>query len=377
MERARNLDEALDIANRCGIPAQNCVVADRSGRIGWTLMGALPRRIGFDGRVPTSWADGARRWDGMLPPADHPRLVDPPSGRIWTANQRVVDGAMLARLGDAGYAIGARARQIRDDLFALQAARPEDLLGIQLDDRALFLERWRGLLLDVLTPEATRTDRHRREMRRLVENWGGRAAIESAGYRVVRAFRGAVSDFALAAPTAACSKADPRFRSRMLGQREGPVWRLVRERPQHFLDPRYASWDTLLLAAADTTLQELLRDGPNLAPRTWGERNTTRIRHTLSRAVPALGRWLDMRPRPLPGDSHMPRVQGPASGASQRMVVSPGQEEKGFFHMPCGQSGHPLSPHYRDSHRAWEEGLATPFLPGPTKHTLRLVPQSH
>jgi penicillin amidase len=109
-----------------------------------------------------------------------------------------------------------------------------------------------------------------------------------------------------------------------------------------------------------------------LAARTWGEQNTTRIRHPLSSAVPLLGRWLDMPRHQLPGDAFMPRVQSPASGASQRMVVSPGQEAHGFFHMPCGQSGHPLSPHYRDGHAAWERGDPTPFLPGPPRHRLVL-----
>jgi len=112
-----------------------------------------------------------------------------------------------------------------------------------------------------------------------------------------------------------------------------------------------------------------------LADYTWGQYNTTRIQHPLSLAVPALASWLDMPAQPLPGDSeNMPRIQGPDMGASQRMAVSPGHEEDGYFHMPCGQSGHPLSPHYRDGHGAWADGKAEPFLPGDTVHTLVLKP---
>jgi penicillin amidase len=70
----------------------------------------------------------------------------------------------------------------------------------------------------------------------------------------------------------------------------------------------------------------------------------------------------------------MPRIQAPTKGASQRMAVAPGHEQDGYLHMPCGQSGHPLSPHYRDAHRAWEEGKPTPFLPGKAVHKLVLVP---
>ena len=107
MERARNVDDALEIATRARIPTQNCQVADRDGRIGWTLMGPLPRRTGFDGSIPTSWADAGVGWDGYLNPEEHPRVVDPPLGRIWTANKP------RGRRGDAGSARrrGLRARR--------------------------------------------------------------------------------------------------------------------------------------------------------------------------------------------------------------------------------------------------------------------------
>ena len=150
---------------------------------------------------------------------------------------------------------------------------------------------------------------------------------------------------------------------------------LVTERPPHLLDPKHRTWDDQILAAVDTTLANFVKDGAPLADRTWGERNTARIQHPLSLAAPFLGRFLDMPAEPLPGDGDLPRAQGTTYGASQRMVVSPGNEEEGIFHMPCGQSGHPLSPHYRDGHAAWVRGEPTPFLPGPPVNTLVLVPR--
>ena len=60
------LEEAVEVANQAGQPAQNFMVADAKGGIAWTILGKLPRRIGFDGRRPTSWADGKCRWDGWL-----------------------------------------------------------------------------------------------------------------------------------------------------------------------------------------------------------------------------------------------------------------------------------------------------------------------
>ena len=375
LETAHTLEEAMDVANRSGTPAQNFTVADATGRVGWTIFGRIPRRVGFDGRLPTSWADGTRRWDGWLSPGETPRIIDPPSGRVWTANARVVDGDLLAKVGDDGYDLGARARQIRDGLLALEKATPKDLLAIQLDDRALFQEHWHKLLLDVLTPEALAADPRRKELRRLVETtWTGHASVDSVSYRMVRAWRGYVLEQVLAPITARCEKADERF-DPVLPQSEGAVWALITARPAHLLDPKFPTWNDELLAAVDTLLAYYGEQGSGgLAARTWGERNTTRIVHPLSAAIPFAGRWLDMPPRQLPGDQNMPRVQAAAFGASERLVVSPGREQEGYFHMPAGQSGHPMSPYYLAGHEAWEEGKPTPFLPGPAEHTLRLVP---
>jgi penicillin amidase len=375
LETARTVDEALEIANASGIPPENFVTADADGRIGWTIIGAVPKRVGFDGRVPTSWADGSRRWDGWLAPADVPKVVDPPSGRLWTANNRQVDGADLAKLGDGGAWLGARAHQIRDDLFALDRATPQDLLAIQTDDRALFLARWRGVLLAALTDRAVQNHPLRRELKKIVETtWTGHAAIDSAAYRAVRVFHDRLRHQVFTALTARCAHADARFNLGELRQLEGPLWELVQKRPLHLLDPHYKSWDEQLLAAVDAVLESYGKGVSDLAARTWGERNTTAIRHPLSRALPFLARWLNMPPRPLPGDQDMPRFQAPRFGASERIVVSPGHEETGIFHMPAGEGGNPLSPHYGDGHRAWEEGKATPFLPGKPVNVLKLVP---
>ena len=119
LEDARDAAGALAIAHHMGIPAQNFVVADSSGRIGWTIAGFLPKRIGYDGRLPVSWTFGDRRWDGYLAASEVPTVLSPDSGYLWTANNRTMGGSALGALGDSGYDIGARARQIRDDLDTL------------------------------------------------------------------------------------------------------------------------------------------------------------------------------------------------------------------------------------------------------------------
>ena len=86
-----------------------------------------------------------------------------------------------------------------------------------------------------------------------------------------------------------------------------------------------------------------------------------------------LRRFKSIPAKALSGDSYMPRVQGKKFGASERMVVSPGYEETGIFHMPTSQAGHPWSPYYGMGHTDWEQGIASPFLPGETKYKLTLL----
>jgi penicillin amidase len=292
------------------------------------------------------------------------------------AARRPIDRPLLDRLGLEGYIMGPRARQVRDDLTALVRPAPRDLLRIQLDDRALFLDRWRQFLLDEV-----RSDERRREFRQLLErSWDGRASAESVGYRLVHDFRLELARLVIGPLIAPCVTANADFdfrRNSIIEWWESALWRLVHERPRHLLEPRWRDWDAVISEAVDRTVAMATADGRPLASATWG--TTMRpIAHPLSRALPWLAPWLDMPSRPLPGDVNMPRVRMPIAqgevGASLRMVVAPGHEERGIFHMPAGESGHPLSPHYRDMQDDWVEGRATPFLPGSAVRTLLLQP---
>lgn len=375
LESAENVHEALAIANTIGIPPQNFVCGDADGNIGWTIAGKIPLRGEYDSRLPVDWSE-SDGWLGWLAPEDYPRIVNPESGRIWTANSRVVDGEALKIIGFGGYDLGARAHQIRDDLFAKATFEPADMLQIQMDDRALFLQRWQALLLDVLDEQAVDGNVARQDYRDYVSNWQSRAGIDSVGYRLVRAFRLEVRASAfemLMSPVR--DVYGPDVRLRISNQFEAPLWSLLTEQPRHLLSANYASWQDFMLAAVDRNLafyDETYDDG--LAGRRWGERNTAAIRHPLSRVVPMLSRWLDMPADQLSGDSNMPKVLGPAVGASERFAVSPGDEEHAYFHMPAGQSGHPLSDFYRAGHSDWVLGRAASFLPGDAVHTLTLEP---
>lgn len=375
LENATDAATALDIGARSGIPPQNLVVADRAGSVGWTIMGRIPVRVGYDEAAPASWSQPGVGWQGWLAPSAYPRLVNPPQGRIWTANQRTVDGEALELLGDGGFAFGARAGQIRDALLARESAAESDMLAIQLDDRSRVHERWRAKLLGVLDEAAIEARADRAEARRLVEGWLGRAATNSAGYRILRGWRDRVRDGVFQALTAEVRARHPDFEFSQQQRFEGPLWRLVQAEPAHLLDPAYASWREMELAMLDELVVDLKKECETLAACTWGKRNRVIVRHPLSRAIPPLATFLDMPLVELPGDVYTPRVQGRDFGASERFAVSPGSEAQAYYHMPGGQSGHPLSPYYRAGFEAWAEGRPLPFLPGETRHRIEFRPR--
>jgi penicillin amidase len=375
LETADSVFAAIDIANTAGMPPQNFVTGDAQGNIAWTLSGRIPLRAEFDPMLPADWSETAG-WAGWVDSADYPRIINPESGRIWSANARVVDGDALQLIGDGGYDLGARSQQVRDGLFAKDSFTPADMLAIQVDDRAIFLTRWRDLLLEVLNAETIAGDGDLAEYRRLVDDWTPRATPESVGYRLVRAFRLEVQARVFHALMTPVREAyDDDVRLRISNQFEGPLWSLVTERPQHLLPADYANWQELLVAAVRENIDYFATnfDGP-LADRTWGERNIARIAHPLSRAVPMLSGFLDMPYEPISGDVDLPKAQGPTFGASERFSVSPGDEANSLMHMPAGQSGHPLSANYRQGHDDWVRGRQSPFLPGETQHKLTLLP---
>ncbi len=375
MEDAENVTQAIEAAHQAGTPALNFLVTDRAGAAAWTIMGRLPKRLGYDGRLPVAWTYGDRRWDGFLPSAEVPVVRtesgNPAADRLWSGNQRMLGGAALQKIGDGGYPRPARAAQIRDRLRELRGAAPRDLLAVQLDDRALFLKPWHELLMKTLTPAAIAPQKARARLREFTETWEGRASTEAVSYRLVREFRAAVYRRVFSPIFAPCVETDPEFDWEELPL-EAPLWTLLRDRPENLLSTEFLTWDDLLVSAIDDVIAAVDRDGVKLPQANWGWHNTLRMRHPFSRSYSFLSGWLDMPAEPLPGDVDMPRVQTPNHGSSERMVVSPGREAEGIFHMPGGQSGHPLSPFYRAGHSAWASGEPTPFLPGPPVHTLTL-----
>ncbi|KGJ91854.1 Acyl-homoserine-lactone acylase [Colwellia psychrerythraea] len=375
LERATTVDQAFNIAARSGIPSQNMLVVDKSGDIGWTIMGPIPHKKGMIGETPSSWSSGKNGWQGYLTPEQYPQIKNPENQRLWTANSRVVGGEMLEKLGNGGYALGARSKQIRDNLFNLEKFDEQSLLKIGLDDEAVFLQRWQEFILkSVLTEQVLAQHTNFKQVKSLLEKAEAlRASIDSVSYRLIRNFRINLRNSVFFELNNSLTNIDTTFNFKSIrNQIEVPLWHLINEQPENFMMLGEASWQDVFTKALDLTLADMT-DNQALEAATWGQQNNSAIKHPLSSALPLLNYWLDMPNKALPGDSYMPRVQGKTFGASERMVISPGFESEGLFHMPTSQSGHPWSPYYGKGHSDWEEGIASPFLPGKTAYKLTLL----
>ncbi len=378
LEDASNVSQAIEAAHRTPRPAQNFVIGDRFGNIAWTLIGMVPDRGTGTGEFPEKWSAPGSAWKGTLAPDDFPTVLNPKGARIWTANQRITGDSRYLRFGDGGWDSGARAARIRDDLLSLSNATPADMLAVQLDDTIPLMQPWRDRLVTAVNRLRTESvaanptnavawDGLTSEL----QSWNGRAAADSTAFLPIARFRRQTHNLLHEPLWWTVRRLDPRFGGTD-NQSERTVEILLREKPAHFLNPKFASYDALLDEAARRALS--VTNGLPAPPRTWGSANKTSVRHRLSPALPDwLARHLDMEPEPQSGFSYgLPRIAAPGFGASQRFGIIPGDEATSYLHTPAGQSGHFLSPFYRNSHPAWMQGKPTPLLGLAPRHRLTL-----
>jgi penicillin amidase len=120
----------------------------------------------------------------------------------------------------------------------------------------------------------------------------------------------------------------------------------------------------------------------SVGTRRWGEVHQTVSRHSLGSAKPLdLVLRLNLGPDPRGGSLYTVNVGDFGSfappftnthAASFRQVVDMAAPDSAGFIITSGQSGNPLSRHYRDQKKAWFEGRLTRISSGGS--VLTLVP---
>src|ERR1700674_4684912 len=120
----------------------NLVWGDESGNIGWKIVGAIPNRVGFDGKYPTAGFTGNFDWNGMIPFDSLPHSENPPSHFIVTANNRLADVSW-----NGSWVPPWRFDRISDLLRARDKMTADDFKTIQRDRVSLFALKLRDALV--------------------------------------------------------------------------------------------------------------------------------------------------------------------------------------------------------------------------------------
>ncbi len=375
IDKAETLEDAIHVMNRSGGPPLNAAMADNTGRIAWTYCGKIPVRKGFDGASSKSWADGKIGWEGYIPPDDLPRVIDPPSGFLVTANNRTL-GTDYPHVIGHNYSNSYRAYRISERLNEMDQITEEDMLQLQLDTTSRFYDFYQQLALSMLTEEAIANKPTLKTVRRHIEAWIGKAEVDSVSFGVLVRFHEGLAADVFTPFLTRCKAVDENFVYTWRNI-EPPLRMILTEQvPELIPDTNYPNWEAWIRSKLEEALQQLYSEYSinSLEQLTWGRINTTDIAHPLGRRIPVLGKFLNMPRDLLPGCSFCVRVSKPDFGASERLVVSPGRHSDGILHMPSGQSGHPLSPNYKDGHQHWAKGEIHAFLPGAATHSLMLKP---
>ena len=377
MDRASNWEEFQEALRRFPGPSQNFVYADVDGRIAWYSAGRLPIRRSGDGSRPYPGATDDGEWIGFVPFESLPHLVDPPSGRIVTANNRLVGADYPYVVGRGG--IGPwRAAAIFRALESREGWTADDM--VKLQGERLSLPH-----LDLARALVDAAGRHRGdpvwdEIGREMTGWDGRMQPDSRAAALAMATFRSLGDRVIGPRVAKLAAAES------LRRRTVAVHRLVRERPPAWIPPGDAAWDTILRGAWEGATAELTRMlGPDRTRWRWGAMNRMAVHHPLSRVIPRLALLLDPPVTEMGGASTTPNVlyispAGSIEGPSMRFVADLADPDGIRLVNFMGQSGHPASPHYGDQFKPWVnvESSRLAFTPAAvareTRHTLTLVP---
>lgn len=161
---------------RWSSPALNFVYADTAGHIGYQAAGLIPVRApGHDGEVPVPGATDRYEWRGYVPWDAMPSALDPASGYVVTANNKVVSESYPYHIA-YDYADPYRAARIAELLAARPHLTVTEARQVQNDTMSPPAQALRPLLLTV----APASERERRALAE-VRSWDLRFDPASAG----------------------------------------------------------------------------------------------------------------------------------------------------------------------------------------------------
>jgi penicillin G amidase len=375
LDSASNWNEFRQAVSNWWGPTQNMAYADDEGHIGYQAVGLFPvRPAGLSGTpvVETGTAaDSDHEWQGFVPFAELPSVLDPDNGIVATANARVTpDGYPypLALNWDAPY----RNEHIWKWLSSHTKLTPADMLTLQMDtfsevDRAL-AQRF-AYAID----RTTGADAKLRQAADLMRSWNGVITRDSVAAEIVDATKQALWPLILE------PKLGSDWKLYDWGNMDFVQEEMLEKTPSEWLPAKYKSWDNLVAAAVQRGMTDD-HAPPSLSDWTYGSRHVINVQHALYAMLPFFKSWTSTGPHPLAGDeTTVNHVRG-LLGASQRLTVDWNNLDGSTENIVIGESGDPLSPYFLDQWPYWYGGktFAMPFsepaVAAASRHTLRLTP---
>ncbi len=339
-------------------PAQNFLVADRSGTIGIRSTGRYPIRPGdgrgdriFDGR--TSQVD----WIGDWPVAIYPQALRPAQGYLASSNQQPIDPAVRANYLGWDWPTPWRALRINEILRADAAMTPEKMRLAHTDPRSALTEPLRSAVrqaVAALRDYATPADR---EALTFLDGWDARFDSESQGAVLYVSFLDELTRRTwdeLAPPGESRRIATPNSMMlvRLFDHPSSTWW------DDRGTDDVREGRDQVLLAslrAAWEGTRSRLGNDPHAWR--WGNQRMASVKHLLE--LPGFGR--ESLPVQAGPGTLSPNEGRGTNGASWRFVVELGDSITAWGTYPGGQSGNPVSSRYADRIELWRTGALAPL----------------
>jgi penicillin G amidase len=376
--------ELVEVLSEHTAPVSNLVWADRHGSIGYKLVGRLPLRRGDCPDLPKPGWSGEFEWEGTVPYEELPELIDPESGHLVTANNRIVGDDYPHHI-TSEYLDGFRARRIEELLRAEPEHDLDSFERMQRDVRSLpGLECARRL-----SRAQPQSQRETLAIERL-RSWDGWMTPDSVPATIYQAFmlrlareftRSAIGDRDVAERW--LDRSDNGFTAHVTSpwRWQSHLLALWEEGDDELIG---RPWEDLVLDALRGALDDLSdRFGPEQQGWQWGRVHEMEFPHALGQANPLLRRLLNRRLRTGGAQETVSQIAYDPNdpyravwAPSWRMVADPLDPARSRWQMFTGQSGHPASRHYDDLQPDWLEGRTQSMAGEGPWETLTLEPQS-
>jgi|HubBroStandDraft_6_1064221.scaffolds.fasta_scaffold02282_3 penicillin amidase len=370
---AKNWDEFRAAFSVFGAPGQNVVYADVDGHIGYQATGFVPIRAAGDGSVPVPGDTDAYEWTGFIPFDRMPRVFDPPSGIIATANGRVTPDGYPYPVSiewDSPY----RTERIYKLLSRPKKYTPADMVAIETDVVSE-LDRFCAERFVYAIDHTPKASERAKVAADIMRSWDGNMTTDSAAPSIAYFSRGKLNELLL----------QPKLGDDWKGYTHwfmGPVWLegILSHQPPQWLPESYANYDELLTAAVEAAITDS-KTPKSLNLWTWGRVHQVDIKHPFWSNFPILKRAAGPGPQPLSGDGVTVKQVGRQFGPSERFTANLADLDNSTLNIVNGQSGNIFDEHYNDQWNAYYHArtFKLPFshdaVEAAAQHHLKLEPQ--